>query len=184
MQHDHHALLDVLIHRCLRRTPFSMENQEYQRYSELMKRRDAQLDLVCFLVANGYSSLYLQIIGHQHDLWLMPRRAWNRIEESYVSWAASESNVTFMDDHDRRGRGNSEADRLNEIMTRFPRKAATKATAAACPICTICLESVRVRQHVRELCGQSCVFHKRCIDRWLLGNRTCPTCRRLSIIDT
>lgn len=42
--------------------------------------------------------------------------------------------------------------------------------------CSICLASVDVGNHVRELtCGH--VFHRSCIDLWLLRSSACPLCK-------
>jgi hypothetical protein len=42
--------------------------------------------------------------------------------------------------------------------------------------CSICLESFRLRQHIKELpCGH--MFHKNCIDRWVARSEVCPCCR-------
>ena len=42
--------------------------------------------------------------------------------------------------------------------------------------CPICLDGFKCRQHCRRF-DCSHVFHKKCIDRWLLKNVHCPGCR-------
>ena len=42
--------------------------------------------------------------------------------------------------------------------------------------CPICLDGFKCRQHCRKLqCSH--VFHKKCVDRWLVKNVQCPVCR-------
>lgn len=42
--------------------------------------------------------------------------------------------------------------------------------------CCICLSEYKIKEYKRELtCGH--IFHKRCCDRWLKKNNTCPICR-------
>ncbi|KAJ3127116.1 hypothetical protein HK098_006813 [Nowakowskiella sp. JEL0407] len=44
--------------------------------------------------------------------------------------------------------------------------------------CTICLECFQIREKVRTLPSCQHLFHKRCIDKWLLKRSTaCPNCR-------
>ncbi len=43
--------------------------------------------------------------------------------------------------------------------------------------CLICHECVSIKQFYRTLsCGHK--YHKKCIDRWIFKNPTCPTCRK------
>ena len=42
--------------------------------------------------------------------------------------------------------------------------------------CSICLDNISFRQHVRSL-GCNHAFHKKCIDNWFKRNRRCPICR-------
>ena len=42
--------------------------------------------------------------------------------------------------------------------------------------CTVCLENMRFRQHVRTLCCEH-RFHKKCIDSWFRRDTRCPMCR-------
>ena len=43
-------------------------------------------------------------------------------------------------------------------------------------ICAICLEGFKIRQHSRMF-NCSHIFHKKCVDRWLVKSPRCPTCR-------
>ena len=42
--------------------------------------------------------------------------------------------------------------------------------------CSICLDNISFRQHVRTL-GCNHAFHKKCIDNWFKRDRRCPICR-------
>jgi len=44
--------------------------------------------------------------------------------------------------------------------------------------CSICLNDVKVGERVRRLCGCGHVFHKSCVDLWLLRHANCPLCKR------
>jgi hypothetical protein len=42
--------------------------------------------------------------------------------------------------------------------------------------CSICQDEYQIKEYKRELsCGH--LFHKKCIDKWLKTNLTCPFCR-------
>jgi hypothetical protein len=43
--------------------------------------------------------------------------------------------------------------------------------------CSICQEDYKLKEYKREL---SCkhIFHKKCIDKWLKNNLSCPYCRK------
>lgn len=43
--------------------------------------------------------------------------------------------------------------------------------------CVVCLESFRNGQWCRKLVACGHVFHRRCVDMWLVNVATCPTCR-------
>jgi hypothetical protein len=43
--------------------------------------------------------------------------------------------------------------------------------------CAVCLDGFRNGQWCRNLAACGHVFHRRCIDTWLLKVATCPTCR-------
>lgn len=42
--------------------------------------------------------------------------------------------------------------------------------------CSICIDNISFRQHVRTL-GCNHAFHKKCIDNWFKRDRRCPVCR-------
>jgi len=44
--------------------------------------------------------------------------------------------------------------------------------------CPICLNNLAVGERVRRLCGCEHIFHKSCIDLWLLRHADCPLCKR------
>ena len=44
--------------------------------------------------------------------------------------------------------------------------------------CLICHEDIRSNQFYRTLPTCEHKYHKKCIDRWIFKNPTCPTCRR------
>mmetsp|Transcript_7406 Transcript_7406/g.10677 ORF Transcript_7406/g.10677 Transcript_7406/m.10677 type:complete len:273 (-) Transcript_7406:284-1102(-) len=44
--------------------------------------------------------------------------------------------------------------------------------------CPICLNSLAEGETVRELCGCCHVFHRSCIDLWLLRSSDCPLCKQ------
>jgi hypothetical protein len=48
--------------------------------------------------------------------------------------------------------------------------------------CIICTENMTSREFYRKLPCEH-VFHKKCIDRWVVRNPTCPTCR-FSLLNT
>ena len=43
--------------------------------------------------------------------------------------------------------------------------------------CSICADKYKEGEYKRELCC-SHVFHKKCIDKWLQNNNSCPMCRK------
>ncbi|KAL5842247.1 hypothetical protein ACOSQ3_012850 [Xanthoceras sorbifolium] len=45
------------------------------------------------------------------------------------------------------------------------------------PECVICLEGFRQGQWCRRLVGCGHVFHRKCVDTWLVKVAACPTCR-------
>ncbi|XP_020597245.1 E3 ubiquitin-protein ligase ATL4-like [Phalaenopsis equestris] len=60
----------------------------------------------------------------------------------------------------------------------FLRRKRKSTMSGSVPDCSICLQLIEPRDHVREL-GNCChEFHVACIDRWLdLGRFCCPLCR-------
>lgn len=46
------------------------------------------------------------------------------------------------------------------------------------PVCTICLEEVIDNDNNKKVLHCNHVFHKNCIDRWLITRTQCPVCRR------
>ncbi|XP_020598641.1 E3 ubiquitin-protein ligase ATL4-like [Phalaenopsis equestris] len=60
----------------------------------------------------------------------------------------------------------------------FLRRKRKSTMAGSAPDCSICLQFIEPKDHVREL-GNCChEFHVACIDRWLdLGRFCCPLCR-------
>ncbi|KAK0572594.1 hypothetical protein LWI29_033879 [Acer saccharum] len=45
------------------------------------------------------------------------------------------------------------------------------------PECVVCLEGFRQGQWCRRLVGCGHVFHRKCVDTWLVKVAACPTCR-------
>jgi len=43
--------------------------------------------------------------------------------------------------------------------------------------CFICMENYKVSQFKRELPNCKHCFHKKCVDKWLKKNASCPVCR-------
>ncbi|CAN7028512.1 unnamed protein product [Brassica oleracea var. botrytis] len=49
--------------------------------------------------------------------------------------------------------------------------------------CVVCLDGFRQGQWCRNLPGCGHVFHRKCVDTWLLKAATCPVCRaRVSVV--
>lgn len=50
--------------------------------------------------------------------------------------------------------------------------------------CAICLSEFREKEEIRVLpqCGH--VFHVACVDTWLGAHSSCPSCRRVLVVDT
>ena len=43
--------------------------------------------------------------------------------------------------------------------------------------CNVCIEKLNLKQYKRTLCcGHT--FHKKCVDKWIKKNPSCPLCRR------
>ncbi len=45
-------------------------------------------------------------------------------------------------------------------------------------LCSICQENYKPKEYKRELNCKH-IFHKKCIDKWLKSNLSCPFCRHL-----
>lgn len=55
-------------------------------------------------------------------------------------------------------------------------KSGDKETEPDCDTCAVCIESFRPQEVVRTLpCNH--IFHKTCVDPWLLEQRSCPICK-------
>ena len=44
--------------------------------------------------------------------------------------------------------------------------------------CPICLEKYKIGEYKRKLHFCNHIFHKKCIDKWLINNINCPICRK------
>ena len=49
------------------------------------------------------------------------------------------------------------------------------SAASAASTCSICLDSLAIGLLLQHKCGH--IFHKECIERWLLESSRCPWCR-------
>lgn len=66
-----------------------------------------------------------------------------------------------------------------KALSRIPQKAIRKCDIELDPefdLCAICVENYKVSDVVRLLACRH-VFHKSCVDPWLLEQRTCPICK-------
>ena len=155
-----------------------------RQYAALTTRWNAEVDVACFLIERGYAPLYEAVSNAlATTLYDMPLVAKARLEASFLSWSVAQSDEQFMNDHVQRQRGSSSADRIDEVGRAYPTRSARTSDVAACPKCVVCQQDLRKRQHVRCL-GEGCIFHRRCIDEWLLQSRFCPICRARVINDT
>ncbi|KAK7265319.1 hypothetical protein RJT34_32938 [Clitoria ternatea] len=64
-------------------------------------------------------------------------------------------------------------------INKLPRFRLSNGSASSPPDsnCVVCLDSFRHGQWCRSLAACGHVFHRRCIDTWLLKVAACPTCR-------
>lgn len=181
VSHTYASVLERLIYEELENRPFPRNHQDLRTYQQLTMQYHVEVELACFLIERGYLNLY-QRIGNalENELYDLPEGVSNRLETVYTNYSMNESNESFMNDHKKRERGDSAADRMDEIITAYPLAMATKKDIEACPKCVICQYEIRKRQHIRRLCD-GCTFHRACIDQWLMEARTCPICRGTKI---
>lgn len=66
---------------------------------------------------------------------------------------------------------------LPQEFADLPRHTMQRARADSGSECVICLTSLIEGDHVRSLPGCSHVFHRACIDLWLLRQTSCPLCK-------
>ena len=137
------------------------------------------VELACLVLELGFVGLYSDLVSALHESIIdMPHSARQQLETCYLSVVSKASNDHFMVEHDRRGRGNSSEDRIEEIGRWYPTLRWTSTESRQCVICCEALADA-----VRRTC-QTCVYHQHCIDRWLIANRQCPVCRRRLIHET
>ena len=80
-----------------------------------------------------------------------------------------ETETTEESDEDATERGRTiNFEKLNKFIVNKSNK--------PCDDCPICLDEFKCRQHCRKFrCSH--IFHKNCIDKWLVKNVHCPVCR-------
>ncbi len=177
--------LERMIYQHLNELPFPRSHPRHREFLSLTMRYETDVEIACLLIECGRTALYLQISEALNGpLYDMTVRAKSQIETSYLNWATAQSEEQFMHDHDRRARGDSAADRIDEVIRKYPLRLASKSEVEECPKCVICQYPIRKRQHIRRLCEPSCVFHRACVDEWLLRSRSCPICRIERITET
>jgi phage gp36-like protein len=181
---DYIKTLEDITFNFLRRKPFPREHPDRMSLVRLCVQADNEVELTCFLLERGYVELYEEIsTSLHHRLYDLPIPIRNRFEECYLKFIAEESNTTFVDDHKTRERGDSVADRIDEIIQKYPLGIATNEMVKDCPKCAICQYQIRKRQHIRKTCD-SCCYHRKCCDEFLVQSRTCAICRRILITDS
>ncbi|GMI88640.1 hypothetical protein HRI_002533300 [Hibiscus trionum] len=65
-------------------------------------------------------------------------------------------------------------------LKKLPQVRFSQETSAAHPesdSCAICLDEFRQEQWCRELVGCGHLFHRKCLDSWLIKVTSCPICR-------
>lgn len=60
----------------------------------------------------------------------------------------------------------------------LPRHVIHRHRSASADVCAICLNVLMVQDHARALPGCGHLFHRACIDLWLLRQTTCPLCKK------
>ena len=143
------------------------------------------LELACLVIELGFGWLYRDLVSALRESIIdLPSSARQRLETCYLTVVAKASDDQFMVEHERRGRGNSEDERIDEIVRRYPTLRWVQTSQVRRPSglrCVICCEGLECA--VRRTC-QTCVYHQQCIDRWLIANREGPVCRRPLNVDT
>ena len=177
------AVVDRLCIEALRSRPFEPDHPDRCRLVALLLGQMRAVSTACFLVERGYTDLYADLHSLPPSVTSgIEPETWRRLEACYTRWVAEESNAQFMLDHDRRGRGDSEADRVAEIQETYPARVADLRTAEECPQCAVCLYPIVATTDTVRALSATCVFHRDCIDPWLLANRHCPKCRAVRIV--
>ena len=176
--------LEEITFNFLRRKPFPREHPDRMSLVRLCVQEDNEVELTCFLLERGYVELYSEIsVSLTHRLYDLPIPIRNRMEQAYLKFISEESNDTLVEDHKKRERGDSVADRIDEIIQKYPLRIATTEMIKDCPKCAICQYKIRKRQHVRKTC-ESCCYHRKCCDDFLVQSRTCAICRKQLITES
>ena len=182
--HTWASALEWFVYDEIENRPFPRHHHDCSEYTQLTMRYHVEVEMACFLIEHGYLNLYQRIWDAlENELYDLPARRKTQLETAYTNYLLNQSNETFMEDHKKRERGSSAADRIDEILQKYPLAIATKKDVDCCPKCVICQYEIRYRQHIRRLC-EGCMFHRGCIDRWLMESRSCPICRETRISDS
>lgn len=73
------------------------------------------------------------------------------------------------------------AEAAKRAIKRIPKRSVCQADMVENNVCAVCIESYKDSDVVRELpCSH--IFHKQCIDHWLIEKRVCPMCK-LNILE-
>lgn len=73
------------------------------------------------------------------------------------------------------------ADAAKRAIKRIPKRTVRPSDMSESNVCAVCIESYNSDDVIRELpCSH--VFHKHCIDQWLIDKRVCPMCK-LNILE-
>jgi hypothetical protein len=159
--------------------PFPESHADYAEYRVLCAYPCCPVRLGAFLIERGYPMVYLAIMDRLRlsgfTFYLAPHHR-SILEDAYFVYAQAESSSTFASDLARREAPDDPRARLHQITAFFPVTRATTAQVRETPRCAVCQGDLVRRQQVRAL-HNNCVFHTKCIDRWLSGSRVCPVCR-------